>query len=171
MEIKAGRYEADYPDEFIVFFIGMRINQLWRINEWWPILRAAFAMVKEAKALPNSPLLKSDAVVTVSDWRMPLFIQYWRSFDELVSWANNNDLRHRPAQKEFFRRTAYNGHVGVFHETFRVAAGQYETLYANMPRMGLAAVGEYVPLSGKSRARDRMGKRHPANESTGSSTE
>ena len=33
MDVKTGRYTANYPDEFVVFFIGMRINQLWRVNE------------------------------------------------------------------------------------------------------------------------------------------
>ena len=156
MDIKAARYTAKYPDDFIVFFIGMRINKLWRVQEWVPVLRAAFAMVKEARALPDSPLLESRTMISVRDWRVPVFIQYWRSFDELEAWANDKDLRHRPAQKEFFRRTAFNGNVGVFHETFRVAAGQYEAIYANMPRILLASAGEYLPLRPSVSARDRL---------------
>src|SRR5439155_14834676 len=109
MDIKAARYTAEYPDDFVVFFIGMRINKIWRVREWVPTLRAAFAMVKELRQLPESPLLESRTMISVRDWRVPLFIQYWRSFDELEAWARNRDLRHRPAQTEFFRRTAYNG--------------------------------------------------------------
>lgn len=45
----------------------------------------------------------------------------------------------------------------VWHETYKVAAGQFEAIYANMPAMSLAAAGEYVPLSKKSRDNDRMG--------------
>ncbi|WP_348246189.1 monooxygenase family protein, partial [Salmonella enterica] len=70
----------------------------------------------------------------------------------------NKDLKHRPAQREFFRRTAYNGHVGVWHETYRVRAGEFEAIYANMPRMGLAAAGEYRSLRKNSTMRDRVGK-------------
>jgi Domain of unknown function (DUF4188) len=156
MDIKAARYTAAYPDDFVVFLIGMRINKLRRFTEWVPVMRAAFAMVKEAQALPDSPLLESRLVQSVSDWRTPLFIQYWRSFDELEAWAANRDLRHRPAQKEFFRRTAYNGNVGIFHETFCVSAGQYEAIYANMPPFGLASAGSYVPVSAELSARHRM---------------
>ncbi|GAA4537194.1 phenylacetaldoxime dehydratase family protein [Pseudonocardia xishanensis] len=160
MDIKAARYTANYPDEFVVLLIGLRVNQLWRVNEWWPVLRAAFAMTQEAKALPNSPLLESMTVLSVSDWRVVFFIQYWRSFDELMSWADNSDLQHKPAQKAFFKRTAYNGHVGVWHETYKVAAGQFEAIYANMPQMGLAAAGTYRELRKSSKGRDRMGDRN-----------
>lgn len=156
MDIKAARYTAEYPDDFVVFFIGMRINKLWRVHEWVPVMRAAFAMVKELKEMPDSPLLESRTMTSARDWRVPLFIQYWRSFDELEAWASNRDLRHRPAQTEFFRRTAFNGNVGVFHETFRVAAGEYEAIYANMPRLLLASAGEYVPVRPSASARDRM---------------
>lgn len=157
MNVKAGRYTANLPDEFVVFFIGMRINEIRRVNEWVPVMRAAVAMVAELRALPDTPLLESRTVLTVSDWRVPWFLQYWRSLDELEAWANDRDRLHRPAQREFFRRTAYNGHVGVWHETYLVKAGHYEAIYANMPRMGLAAAGEYRPLSASSRLRDRVG--------------
>lgn len=157
MDVKAGRYTAHFPDDFVVFFIGMRINHLRRVNEWVPVLRAAFAMTRELKELPDSPLLESRTMLTVTDWRVPMFIQYWRSMEELEAWANNADRRHRPAQRDFFRRTAYNGHVGVWHETFRVQAGQFEAIYANMPRMGLAAAGRYSTLPSTSTMRDRLG--------------
>ncbi|WKG13096.1 DUF4188 domain-containing protein [Nocardia sp. PE-7] len=157
-EIKAARYTAKYPDDFVVFFIGARINKFWRVDEWVPVVRAAFAMVKEAKALPNSPLLESRTMLSAFDWRVPVFIQFWRSFDELEAWANSKDLLHRPAQSEFFRRTAFNGNVGVFHETFRVKAGEYEAIYANMPRILLASAGEYVPVR-PTTARDRFNTR------------
>jgi hypothetical protein len=156
MDIKAGRYTANYPDDFVVFLIGMRINELRRVHEWWPVFRGALAMQKETLAMPDSPLLDSRAVVETGDWRSFLLIQYWRSFDELESWANDADLRHRPAQKQFFRRTALNGHVGVWHETFRVAAGEYEAIYLNLHRFGLAAAGEHVPLRRPMTARERL---------------
>lgn len=157
MDVKAGRYTANYPDDFVVFFIGIRINQLWRLNEWVPVARAAFAMNKELKAMPNTPLLENRTMQTVTDPRVLMFIQYWRSVEELEAWANDKNRTHRPAQKEFFRRTAYNGHVGVWHETYLVKAGEFEAIYANMPRMGLAAAGEYRDLRPNSTLRDRVG--------------
>lgn len=157
MDVKAGRYTANYPDDFVVLFIGMRVNKLRRLREWLPVRRAAFAMTKEALNLPDSPLLNSITVWSVSDPRVFFFVQYWRSFDELMAWANDTDLQHKPAQKAFFRRTAYNGNVGVWHETYKVNAGQFETIYANMPRMGLGSAGTFRELRKSSRGHDRMG--------------
>lgn len=157
MDIKVGRYTANYPDEFVVFLIGLRINQWWRVNEWVPIYRAATAMDRELRAAPDSPLLQSQTMTSTEDFRLHYFLQHWRSYEELEDWANDRNLPHRPAQREFFRRTAYNGHVGVWHETYRVAPGQFEALYLNMPRISMAAAGEYRPVREASRLRDRMG--------------
>lgn len=157
MDVMAGRYTANYPDEFVVLLIGLRINQLWRVNEWAPVMRAAFAMTDEALKLPDTPLLNSNTVWSVSDRRVFFFVQHWRSFDELMAWANNKDLKHKPAQRAFFKRTAYNGHVGVWHEAYKVGKGQFEAIYANMPEISLAAAGEYRPLRATSTGNDRMG--------------
>ena len=42
-----------------------------------------------------------------------------------------------------------NGDVGIWHETFKVRAGEYECIYNNMPAYGLGKIGELVPASGK----------------------
>lgn len=157
MDVEAGRYTANYEDDFVVLFIGLRVNSLWRIREWLPVFRDAFSMTKEALHLPDTPLLNSNTVWSVSDPRLFFFVQHWRSFDELTKWANNSDLEHKPAQKAFFKRTAYNGHVGVWHEAYEVESGRFEAIYANMPRTSLASVGDYRELRRTSRANDRMG--------------
>jgi hypothetical protein len=157
MNVKAGRFTAHYPDEFVVLLIGLRINSLWRLTEWLPVFRAANAMAEEALGLPNSPLLNSMTARSVTDKRVFFFVQHWRSFDELIEWAGDGDLMHKPALKAFYRRTAYNGHVGVWHEAYKVATGQFEAIYANMPRMGLAAAGTYHEIRQSSRGHDRMG--------------
>lgn len=157
MDVKAGRYTANYPDGFVLLLIGLRINKLWRVNEWAPVMRAAFAMTDEALKLPDTPLLNSNTVWSVSDPRVFFFVQHWRSFEELMVWANNKDLKHKPAQKAFFKRTAYNGNVGVWHEAYKVGKGQFEAIYANMPEFSLAAAGEYRSLREASTGHDRMG--------------
>lgn len=157
MEPKPSRTTANYPDDFVVLFIGIRVNKLGRIREWWPVFSSAFAMTKEALALPNTPLLNSNTVWSVSDPRLLFFVQHWRSFDELMEWANDDGLQHKPARKAFFKRTSYNGNVGIWHEAYKVQAGQFEAIYANMPRMSLAAAGTWRDLRGSSRGHDRMG--------------
>lgn len=157
MKIEPGRYTANYPDEFIVLMIGLRINKTRKFKEWVPVLRDSFAMTKEALTLPGQPLLHSYSVWNMDDRRVLFSVQHWRSFEALMEWSNNKELKHRPGMRDFMKRTAYNGNVGVWHETYKVAAGQFEAIYANMPAMSLAAAGEFVPLSKKSRGNDRMG--------------
>ncbi len=49
--------------------------------------------------------------------------------------------------------------MGIFHESYLVQAGEYECVYANMPRTGLARVGEAVPATGRMQsARSRLQK-------------
>lgn len=157
MDVKAGRYTANYPEGFVVVLIGLRINQLWRVNEWLPVFRQAFTMTKQAMKLPGQPLLNSFPVLSGQDPRTLFFIQHWRSFDALTEWSNDARLQHKPAMKGFFKRTAYNGHVGVWHEVYQVQPGEFEAIYANMPRMSMAAAGTHRELRKTSKARDRMG--------------
>jgi hypothetical protein len=52
-----------------------------------------------------------------------------------------------------------NDSVGIWHETYLVNQGHYETVYANMPRWGLAAAGSHLPAIGRrNTARDRLGQ-------------
>ncbi|TCB51531.1 DUF4188 domain-containing protein [Acinetobacter sp. ANC 4779] len=157
MDIKIGRHTANYSDDFVVLFIGFRINKLLRVNEWLPVMRAANSMTKNALKLPGQPLLNSQTVWSIDDPRVLFFVQHWRSFDALIAWANDNNLDHKSALKDFFKRTGYNGNVGIWHEAYKLSAGQFETIYANMPRMSLAAAGEYSTLREASRGNDRMG--------------
>ena len=52
------------------------------------------------------------------------------------------------------------GDVGIWHETYRVRAGDYECIYSGMPPFGLSAAAELVGLGkdrvGESRARERL---------------
>ena len=51
---------------------------------------------------------------------------------------------------------AGTGSVGMFHETYLMSAGQYETVYANMPGWGWARWG-MVPAVGRMQsAKERM---------------
>ena len=45
----------------------------------------------------------------------------------------------------FNRAIGKDGTVGVWHETYLIEPGKYETIYANMPLFGLAAATSHVP--------------------------
>lgn len=152
--IHPGRYAAHIEGSFVVFLIGLRINRLLALNQWMPVTAAMPRMLKELYAQPELGLL---AAFTSVYWRGAMLTQYWRSFEHLIAYAQAPDAAHLPAWKAFNQRAAGNNSVGIWHETYQVAAGQSECVYVNMPRMGLALAGEHVPATGHLRdARSRM---------------
>lgn len=130
-------------DPFVVFVVGMRLNALWAIHRWLPVFLAGFRMRREREDAEG--LLDSRMVI---GWRTLTFVQYWESIDALHDYAHDGDHEHRSAWQQFNREIAETEAVGIFHETYRVEPGDYETVYRNMPAYGLGAVGERVPATG-----------------------
>jgi len=150
----AGRYAAKIEGSFVVFLIGMRINRLLAIHKWVPVARAMGPMLRELYTDKGLGFLHAETMLT---WRGVALVQYWRSFDQLVAYAHARDAKHLPAWAAFNRSVGNNGSVGVWHETYQVAAGQSECVYVNMPLWGLAAAGQHVSAVGRMKdARSRM---------------
>lgn len=141
--------------DFVVFLIGMRINKYWKFWKWLPVARAMPPMLDDLMRDPEKGLLHSRSMF---GFRNVLLVQYWRSFEHLHAFATAPDEKHLPAWKAFNQAIGSNGDVGIWHETYLVRAGQYEAVYNNMPRFGLAMAGDQVPASGKRKsARGRLG--------------
>jgi Domain of unknown function (DUF4188) len=143
--IIAERMTAAIEDEVIVFLIGMRINRLWKVHKWWPIARAMPRMLRELAASPDSGFLGFHTWVG----NPTLTLQYWRSFEHLERYAKDAARLHRPAWALFNRAVASNGDVGIWHETYRVRPGDFECVYNNMPRFGLAKATRCTPATGR----------------------
>lgn len=150
-QVSATKMTAEIEGDFVVFLIGMRINKFWKLHKWVPVFLAMPPILKELQAHPESGCLGTISAVGV-------IVQYWRSFDQLEAYARNRDGRHWPAWVAFNKRTgASRGDVGIWHETYRVRAGEYETVYSGMPAYGLGAAGNLVPVSGpRDSARGRL---------------
>jgi hypothetical protein len=85
-------------------------------------------------------------------------VQYWRSFDHLERYARDPDALHWPAWVEFNRRIKdARADVGIWHETYKVRAGEHESVYSGMPAFGLGKAGASAAVLDESRARQRMG--------------
>jgi hypothetical protein len=154
-KVFAGRFAAQIDGPFVVFLIGMRVNRLWALGKWIPVARAMPPMIEELMANKESGFLHAEIVVT---WRGVATIQYWRSFEQLHAYAHARDAKHLPAWAAFNRSVGANGSVGVWHETYQVAVGGYESIYVNMPQWGLASAGEHVEAVGRMKdAKSRMG--------------
>jgi len=155
-QIYRGRYTVQIEGSFAVFIIGMRINKLWALHKWVPVAMEMGPMIKQLLAEPDLGLLHAQ---TYLYWPGVALVQYWRSFEQLESFARNPSLSHLSAWKRFNRAVGANGSVGIWHETYTVEAGQYECIYGNMPKMGLALAGEHLPAVGaKETAKRRLGR-------------
>ena len=164
MRAVPGRYTASIEGDFVVFVIGMRINKLWKPHKWVPVMSAMGPMLRELFTHPEKGLLSAQF-----GWsgRTITLIQYWRSFEQLERFARDRNDPHLPAWRRFNRRVGTGGDVGIFHETFKVAAGAYETVYNNMPVIGLAAAGEHLPVARRGEtARQRIHADDPADHPT-----
>lgn len=151
--IRAGRMTAQMDQNFVVFLIGMRVNKVAAIGQWWPVTMAMPRMLRELYAQKELGFLGGEM------WfgRTTIALQYWNSYEQLEAYARMKDREHLPAWAEFNRRVAKTGAVGVWHETYVVGPGQYENIYSNMPSFGLGAIGTLVEASGKrERAGDRL---------------
>ena len=150
-----GRFSASMPDEFVVFLIGMRFNRPLRVDKWFPVLIAMPRMLRWLDKHPQQGLLKWHFTLIHG----PAIVQYWRSFDDLERYARAADAEHLPAWRRFNQLVRDSGDVGIWHETYKVRAGDYEAIYGNMPRVGLGAAGEHRPLGSASTAARRVGER------------
>lgn len=154
-QVFRGRHTAVVDGPFVVFIIGMRVNHLWALHKWVPVARAMGPMIRQLLTHKDLGLLHAE---TMLYWRGISLIQYWRSFEQLEHFARNPNATHLDAWRRFNQAIGADGSVGIWHETYLVQAGQYECVYGNMPRMGLARAGMHVPAVGaKETAKRRMG--------------
>lgn len=152
--VAAARMSAKIEGDFVVFLIGMRINKWWKAHKWVPVAGAMLRMQRELKTLPSTQTgCLETRLITPG-----LTVQYWRSFDHLEAYARDESGLHMPAWQRF-NKAARNARddVGIWHETFLIEAGSYETLYSGMPRQGLGQAGKIVPATGQMNiARSRL---------------
>jgi len=76
------RMSAEMDGEFVVFLIGMRINRIWKIHKWLPVLLAMPRMIKELEAHPQSGFMGHTGMGKV-------MVQYWRTFEQLEYYARH----------------------------------------------------------------------------------
>jgi hypothetical protein len=150
-----GRFTAKTEDPFVVFLIGMRINQFWRFDKWVPVASAMGPMLQTLFAHPEKGFLHAEFFW---NFRGPCLIQYWRSFEDLENFARNPSDPHLGPWKKFNQAIGADGIVGIWHETYTVNSNQFECVYGNMPKFGLGAAMEHVQAVGRREtARMRLG--------------
>lgn len=153
-DIITRRVCAEIQGPFVVFLIGMRINRWWKPWAYLPVIRAMGRMLPELFQNPDLGLL---AARTHFGFPNVFLVQYWRSYDALEAYASARDRVHLPAWKAFNTAIGSNGDVGIWHETFCIAPGQYENVYNNMPPWGMGLAGKLQDATGsRARAKGRL---------------
>jgi hypothetical protein len=157
--IVVGRFTAKADDSFVVFLIGMRVNCFWRFGKWTQVAGAMQPMLATLYANPEKGFLGGETFFRFGPLAT-LMVSYWRSFEDLEQFARNPNEPHLKAWQDFNRAAREGQAVGIWHETYLVAPGQYEAMYVNMPEFGLGAATGLVPATGKrDTARGRVEQR------------
>jgi hypothetical protein len=148
------RVSGEIEGEFVLFLIGVRLNRPWKLN-WVPVFLAMPRMLQELSRKPELGLLHYRLHFGFRD---AMVVQYWRSFAQLTDYARDREQAHLPAWRDFNKAIGTNGDVGIWHETYIVGPGRYESIYVNMPVFGLGAAGAVYDSVGKREgARSRVG--------------
>ncbi|WP_046176344.1 DUF4188 domain-containing protein [Domibacillus indicus] len=151
-KLEEGRFMAVHGRETAVFMIGMRINKVWAVHKWLPVFMAMGPMLKELYTNKELGFLSAEGMY---GWRMITLVQYWDSKENLYAYAKGE--KHMKAWKDFYQKAASSQAVGIYHETYIVTPGSYETFYNCMPAFGLSKAIGLQPVGKKMEtARERL---------------
>ncbi|BDA43927.1 probable monooxygenase af470 [Coccomyxa sp. Obi] len=155
---------AHIKGDFVVFHIGLSVHNWWQMRTWLPAVQAMPAMLKELKENPECGFLGGHAYLG----NPTLLVQYWRSFDQLMEYARAPSRQHFPAWMRIRELMRATDSFGIYHETFKVRAGEYECIYMNLHPYGLGGAMGPVPIKGRyntarGRAGESKGDDHPEN--------
>ena len=93
--IRSERLTANLEGEFVVFLIGMRINNPLKVHKWLPVARAMPRMIKELYRQPELGFIHSEMWFS----RTIILVQYWRSMGQLLAYAKSKNSEHLPPGK------------------------------------------------------------------------
>lgn len=135
MQTLNARMTSRPETDVVVFLIGMRVNRWWKFWQLFRVMKAMPRMQRELREHPELGLLGTES------WfgRTTIMVSYWQSAEHLLAYAKMRNAEHLPAWREFNKHIGTNGDIGIWHETYRVRAHEYENVYVNMPKFGLGA--------------------------------
>ncbi|MEU1349259.1 DUF4188 domain-containing protein [Streptomyces sp. NPDC005775] len=157
-----GRTTAAAEGDVVILLIGMRINHFRGVHHWLPVLLAMPRLLRELSRNKSRGLL--GYTLLSGSPRTYYVVQYWESKEKLYAYAQAPDMLHRKAWAMINRKEKKSRqHVGLWHETYVVPEGGYESIYADMPAYGLAAATGSLPIEGRGRrGADRFAHRSTA---------
>ncbi|MBE7188951.1 DUF4188 domain-containing protein, partial [Jatrophihabitans endophyticus] len=127
-QLPPGRWTVDVDGDFVVFLIGFRASPSYKIVKALPLLASMPRMLSDLSKDPSKGLLGYQ-----NGTPFGAIVQYWRSFEHLERFARSPDDRHAKVWREWYRRAQHlNPSVGIWHETYKVRASEYEAIYQGM---------------------------------------
>ena len=138
------RMTAVATEDFVLFLIGMRINNWFAIHRWLPVFLSMPKMLRELH------INRDMGFKSYEMWlgRTVILVQYWENPEKLISYAKARDSEHLPAWKAFNKRAMKSESVGIWHETYVVDKSKTENIYVNMPNFGFGKVKTPKPVKG-----------------------
>jgi hypothetical protein len=146
MPIIQGRQQAHPQKPLALFLIGMRINRLAAIGQWWPVITAMPRMQAELARRPEAGMLWQKNFIS---GRISLALQYWDSLEKLFAYAHDREAEHFPAWTAFNHRARNNDAVGIWHESYALTPEACENIYRDMPAFGLGGAIGTVPATAR----------------------
>ena len=155
-EVFPGRFTVGSPPEATaVFLIGLRINTFRGLVKARPILTAMPKMIRFLAKHPESGMLGS------ADWfgRTTILVSYWRSAADVQRFASDASAPHAAAWRDFNQRIGSGPDIGIWHELYTIRPGDFEAIYVNMPKFGLAGASGHIPVGDGTRtSKQRMAR-------------
>jgi hypothetical protein len=143
-EIYEGRWIARLDEPFVVLLIGMRINKLWHVHRWLPLV---FQMGRMLRELHTN---RAKGFLGGKTWfgRTTVLIQYWRSMEDMEHYATIKHSNRTPAWVTFYEAVEATDSVGAYHELYAIEQGRYDNSFINMPRTLLSSVAPICAVGG-----------------------
>ena len=154
-KVNKSRLTATTDETFVVFMIGMRINNWFAIHRWLPVFLAMPKMLKELHINRNLGFKSYQMWLA----RTLILVQYWESSEKLIAYAKAKDSEHLPAWRAFNQSAMKSNAVGIWHETYVIDPGKTENVYVNMPAFGFGKVGNLGPATGNKNSAEQRLKR------------
>ena len=160
------KYTARFDGDFVVFLIGARPNTANPFNKCTAEVGKAFqSMVEELENDATLGYLGGDSYIGMNTRKSANFmVQYWRSYEALQKWTHTRMGVHMKVVEKYMKEDRIAGINGIWHETYKIRDGEYETIYANMPPMGLALATSIVPEPKMNNGPGRMAERRKQKE-------
>jgi len=150
-------HSTDEPGgNFCMIRIGLIIHR-WRAVPWaWRVGRAVKRATADPAARPPGLLVSERIVMARNHFG---YLMYWRSLNELLSWAHASP--HTDWWRDAVDRQRARHDFSIYHETYCMTPGGFEAIYLNLAgeRPGASAFGDLRPPKGPfATSRGRLGR-------------